>query len=166
MRPRRRTTSAFDYLPAITGDHSHMNTVADMADGDGKRLFRDGREPGSRNGERAAAAERTAGAGLAGGPRFPADGDGGVLARGSGNCSAARSAPKTSARKSSSSRPRRIPRKDGSFTNTQRLLQWHHKAIDRRAIAAASSTSSSSWDSGLKRLYAGSTDPKDRPILD
>ena len=33
--------------------------------------------------------------------------------------------------------------KDGSFTNTQRLLQWHHRRSSRRATAARSSGSTS-----------------------
>ena len=51
----------YDYLPTLTGDHSHMNTVVDMADGARERLFRDGREPGGRVDERAAAAQRVCG---------------------------------------------------------------------------------------------------------
>ena len=33
--------------------------------------------------------------------------------------------------------------KDGSFTNTQRLLQWHFKAVEPKATAAPSSGSTS-----------------------
>ncbi len=42
----------FDYLPRATGDHSHMNTVADMADGTVKGYFVMGENPviGSMNG--------------------------------------------------------------------------------------------------------------------
>ena len=35
--------------------------------------------------------------------------------------------------------------KEGSFTNTQRLLQWRHKAIDPPADPAANCTSYSTW---------------------
>jgi formate dehydrogenase major subunit len=66
--------------------------------------------------------------------------------------------------------------KDGSFTNTQRLLQWHHTAVEpagdarselwftyhlglriRRKLAAASAASAAS---------AGETADTDRPVLD
>jgi formate dehydrogenase major subunit len=42
----------YDYLPRLTGDHSHMNTVADMADGSVKGYFVMGENPvvGSMNG--------------------------------------------------------------------------------------------------------------------
>ena len=43
--------------------------------------------------------------------------------------------------------------KNGSFTNTQRLLQWHDKAVARRATRAATCGSSISWAPRLgKRL--------------
>ena len=56
--------------------------------------------------------------------------------------------------------------KDGNFTNTQRLLQWHHKAVEPPGEAR----SDLHWIYHLGRTVrdklAGSTDPKDRPILD
>ena len=39
-------------------------------------------------------------------------------------------APRRSAPRSSSCRPPRTPRRTARFTNTQRLLQWHHKAVE------------------------------------
>ncbi len=56
--------------------------------------------------------------------------------------------------------------KDGNFTNTQRLLQWHHKAIEPPGEAR----SELHWIYHLGKLIrqklAGSEDPKNRPILD
>lgn len=57
------------------------------------------------------------------------------------------------------------PEKDGSFTNTQRLLQWHDKAVD-----PAGDCRSDLWflfDLGkrMKRLYAGSAAPRDQGLL-
>jgi formate dehydrogenase major subunit len=56
--------------------------------------------------------------------------------------------------------------KDGSFTNTQRLLQWHHKACEPRGDAR----SDLQWIHQLGRVIraklAGSEDPRDRPVLD
>ena len=39
-------------------------------------------------------------------------------------------APRTSGRRCSSCRPRPTRRRTARFTNTQRLLQWHHKAVE------------------------------------
>src|SRR4051812_41019768 len=56
--------------------------------------------------------------------------------------------------------------KDGTFTNTQRLLQWHHKALD----PPGDCRSELHWIYHLgKRIRAklrDSNDPRDRPILD
>jgi formate dehydrogenase major subunit len=56
--------------------------------------------------------------------------------------------------------------KDGSFTNTQRLLQWHHKACE----PPEDCRSDLHWIYHLGRLIreklAGSEDPRDRPVLD
>ncbi|HCI79763.1 MAG TPA: formate dehydrogenase, partial [Ktedonobacter sp.] len=54
--------------------------------------------------------------------------------------------------------------KEGSFTNTQRLIQWRDKAID-----PANDNRSDLWfiyhlGKRLKELYANSTEPKDRPL--
>ncbi len=55
--------------------------------------------------------------------------------------------------------------KEGTMTQTSRLLQWHDKAVD-----PAGESKSDLWyfnwlAKRIKELYAGSTDPKDRPIL-
>jgi formate dehydrogenase major subunit len=54
--------------------------------------------------------------------------------------------------------------KDGSFTNTQRLLQWHHAAVD-----PADDRRSDLWflhhlGRMVRERLAGSTDPRDRPV--
>ncbi len=56
--------------------------------------------------------------------------------------------------------------KDGSFTNTQRMLQWHHKAVE-----PAGDTRSDLWfmyhlGRLVREKLAGSTDEMDRPVLD
>jgi len=56
--------------------------------------------------------------------------------------------------------------KDGSFTNTQRLLQWHHKAIDPPGDCRSELDFVFKLGQRLKKLYAASSEPKDRPILD
>src|SRR5690606_40037358 len=56
--------------------------------------------------------------------------------------------------------------KPGSFTNTQRLLQWRHQAVQ-----PAGDQRSELWfyyhlGRRIRAKLAGSTDPRDRPILD
>ena len=56
--------------------------------------------------------------------------------------------------------------KDGSFTNTQRLLQWHHQAVE-----PAGETRSDLWFTFhlgriIREKLAASTDPMDRPLLE
>ena len=56
--------------------------------------------------------------------------------------------------------------KDGTFTNTQRLLQWHHKAVDPPGDCRSELDFLFHLGWRLKRAYAASRDPKDRPIQD
>jgi formate dehydrogenase major subunit len=56
--------------------------------------------------------------------------------------------------------------KDGSFTNTQRLLQWHRKALE-----PAGDCRSDLWfyyhlGRRIREKLAGSPEPRDRPLLD
>jgi formate dehydrogenase major subunit len=121
----------FAWLPQLTGNHSHMTTVADMADGKLKGYFVMGENPaaGSMNG----ALHRK-------GLRklewlvmrdFPLN----------ETAEFWRTAPEIAR---GEVRTEDIQtevfffpaathtEKDGSFTNTQRMLQWHHKAIHGR----------------------------------
>src|SRR4051812_8319961 len=56
--------------------------------------------------------------------------------------------------------------KDGSFTNTQRLLQWHHKAVDPPEDARSELWFMFHLGRRIREKLAGSTDPRDRAILD
>ena len=58
------------------------------------------------------------------------------------------------------------PETDGTLTNTQRLLQWHCKAIDPPGDCRSDSWFVYNLGKRLRRLYAGSTDPKDQPLLE
>jgi formate dehydrogenase major subunit len=57
------------------------------------------------------------------------------------------------------------PEKEGSLTNTQRLLQWHNKAVDPAGDRRSDAWFLYNLGKRLKQLYAGSTDPKDQPLL-
>jgi formate dehydrogenase major subunit len=58
-----------------------------------------------------------------------------------------------------------IPEKEGSFTNTQRLLQWHDKAVNSPGDCHSDAWFVYNLGKRLKTLYAGSTDAKDQPLL-
>src|SRR5215468_8403373 len=57
------------------------------------------------------------------------------------------------------------PEKEGSLTNTQRLIQWHNKAVDPIGDCRSDAWFLYNLGKRLKQLYAGSTDPKDQPLL-
>ena len=146
----------FDYLPRMTGDHSHMTTYAAMADGGVKGYFIMGENPivGSMNGGFQCSAMRKL------------------------DWLVVRDFQRTETAEFWRAQADEIgtevfffpaathTEKDGAFTNTQRLLQWHHKAVEPPGDCR--SELDFVYDLGLrmKRLYAGSTEVKDRPILD
>ena len=56
--------------------------------------------------------------------------------------------------------------KDGTFTNTQRLLQWHHKAQEPKGDARSDLWFMFHLGKLIREKLAGSTEEMDRPILD
>ena len=56
--------------------------------------------------------------------------------------------------------------KNGSFTNTQRMLQWHHQAIEPAGDARSELWFYFHLGRIIREKLAGSTDPRDRPLLD
>lgn len=55
--------------------------------------------------------------------------------------------------------------KNGSFTNTMRVVQFHDKAVDPPGDARSESWFVYHLGRRLRELYAGSTDPRDRGLL-
>ena len=53
---------------------------------------------------------------------------------------------------------------EGSFTNTQRLIQWHEKAVDPPGDCRSDLWFTVQLGKRLKKLYAGSALPRDRGI--
>jgi formate dehydrogenase major subunit len=153
----------FDTLPRMTGDHSHLATVADMADGKVKGYLVLGENPtvGSMNGAlhrkglrkldwcvvRDFQPTETAEFWRVG-PEYE---------RGEVKTEDVRTEvfflPAAA-----------HTEKDGSFTNTQRLLQWHHKAIEPRGDRRSDLWFAYHLGKRLQRLYAGSTAERDRAI--
>ncbi|CAN5564771.1 molybdopterin-dependent oxidoreductase [soil metagenome] len=153
----------FDYLPRLTGDHSHMSTVSEMADGQLKGYFVMGENPsvGSMNG----ALQRKGLRALEW-----------MVVRDFHLIETAefwRSAPEI---ESGEVRTEDIEtevfffpaashtEKDGTFTNTQRLLQWHHKAVDPTGDARSELHFMYHLGLRLKEMYKGSRKKRDRAI--
>jgi formate dehydrogenase major subunit len=55
--------------------------------------------------------------------------------------------------------------KDGTFTNTQRLLQWHHKAVEPPDDARSDLWFYFHLGRRIREKLAGSTDERDAPLL-
>ena len=155
----------YDYLPFITGDHSTYRTMLDMADGKVNGFFVMGENPavGSANGRlhRFAMAEldwlvvrdlveiETA--------TFWKDGP--EIA--TGELKTADIGTEVFFLPAAAH-----TEKDGSFTQTQRMLQWHHKAVEPEGDCRSELWFY--WHLGriIQEKLAGSTESRDRPVLD
>ena len=56
--------------------------------------------------------------------------------------------------------------KDGTFTNTQRVLQWHHKAVEPPNDCRSELQFFFELGGKLRERVRGSVEPRDRPLLD
>jgi formate dehydrogenase major subunit len=56
--------------------------------------------------------------------------------------------------------------KDGSFTNTQRMLQWHHTAVEPAGDARSDLWFTYHLGRRIREKLAASSDQMDRPVLD
>ncbi len=149
----------FDYLPQCTGDHSTLPTQIAMKDGIVKGYFVIGQNPAA-SGQNGAMIN----AGL---ERL--DWMVNVDAYETETASFWKregADPATIATECFFIPAATILEKDGTMVNTNRLLQWHD-----RAIAPIGESVTDAWflytlGKRLKELYAGSNDAKDRPLLD
>ena len=155
----------FNYVPRITGDHSHYTMMLRMLDGDVKGMLCVGQNPavGSANSKlmRLALAKLDW-----------------LVVRDFQPIESATFWKDSPEHESGEARAEDIQtevfflpaaahtEKDGSFTNTQRLLQWHHKACE----APDDCRSDLHWiyhlGTAVRRLLAESTLERDRPVLD
>jgi formate dehydrogenase major subunit len=153
----------YECIPRLSGDHSHHSTVANMADGKLRGYFVMGENPtvGSMNG----AFQRKGLRQLEW-----------LVVRDFAPTETAefwRSAPEIDR---GDVRPEDIgtevfffpcaahTEKDGTFTNTQRLLQWHHAAVAPPGDCRSELHFMYHLGRRLKKLYADSSDPKDAGI--
>ena len=153
----------FDWLPKLTGSHSHMTTVADMADGRVPGYFVMGENPvvGSPNGALQRKGLRRA--------KW-------VVVRDFQPNETAefwRTSPEHERGETSAEQigtevfffpAAAHTEKDGSFTNTQRLLQWHHKAIDPPGDCRSELHFVYHLGKRLQALYKGSDRERDLPV--
>ncbi|MGH9127082.1 MAG: molybdopterin dinucleotide binding domain-containing protein, partial [Acidimicrobiales bacterium] len=155
----------FDYLPRMTGDHSTYPTVVDMIEGRVKGYFLAGENPavGSANGKM----QRLGMANLDW-----------LVVRDLAMIESAtfwKDGPEIS---TGELRTEEIgtevfflpaaahTEKSGTFTNTQRMLQWHHKAVEPPDDATSELTFYYELGKRIRQKLAGSTDEMDRPLLD
>jgi len=150
----------YDWVPKITGDHSHITTSAEMADGKVKGFIVFGQNPAA--GSPNARLQRKALGQL--------DWLVTIDLYETETASFWYAAPEGVDPKTIKTEVFLMPtaapaEKDGTFTNTQRLLQWHDKAVDPKG-----DTRSDLWfvyhlGRRLKDLYRGSTAAADRGLL-
>jgi formate dehydrogenase major subunit len=153
----------FDHLPRLSGNHSHMVTVGEMADGKVQGYFVMGENPpvGSMQGALHRKGLRKL--------KWLVVRDFQLIE----TAEFWRTAPEIAR---GEVKPEEIQtevfffpaaahtEKSGSFTNTQRMLQWHEEAIEAPGDARSELHFAYHLGLRLKRLYADSTSPNDRPI--
>ena len=156
---------AFGYLPRLTGDHSTYQTVLEMFEGRVKGFFALGENPavGSGNSRmhRLALAELDW-----------------LVVRDLQETETAAFWYDSPERETGELRPADIgtevfllpaaahTEKDGSFTQTQRLLQWHDKAVEPAGDQRSELWFTYHLGRIIREKLAASTDERDRPLLD
>jgi len=155
----------YDYLPRLTGDHSTYRTTLDMLDGKIAGFFLFGENPAV--GSSHARLHRLAMANLDW-----------LVVRDLVEVESAtfwKNAPEI---ETGELRTAEIgtevfflpgashTEKDGTFTNTQRLLQWHSKAVEPKGDCQSDLSFTYHLGRRIREKLAGSEDPKNRPLLD
>jgi formate dehydrogenase major subunit len=155
----------FDHLPKIDGDHSTYQTAFDMLDGKVKGFFLLGENPGV--GSAHAKLQRLALANLDW-----------LVVRDLFEIESAsfwKDAPELETGELKTNEIGTevflLPaashvEKDGAFTNTQRLLQWHYKALEPEGDRRSELWFMYHLGRKLREKLAGSNDPRDNPLLE
>ena len=149
----------FEYLPQLTGDHSTLPTTFAMKDGTVKGYFVIGQNPAAsgQNTELVCAAlERLEW--MVNLDSYETE-TASFWAREGAD-------PGTIATECFFIPAATILEKEGTMTNTNRLLQWHDKAVEPAGESVSDGWFLYELGKRLRGLYADSADPKDRPILD
>jgi formate dehydrogenase major subunit len=155
----------FNHLPRINGDHSNYATMLRMLDGEVKGFFAVGENPavGSANGK----LQRLAMAKL----DWLVVRDTNMIETATFWCDSqevesGELVPEEIATEVFFMPAAAHTEKDGTFTNTQRLLQWHHKAVEPREDCRSELHFFHELGKKIREKLAGSSDPKDRAVLD
>ena len=155
----------FDYLPKINGDHSTYQSAFDMIDGKVKGFFLLGENPGV--GSSHAKLQRLALASLDW-----------LVVRDLYEIESAsfwKDAPELETGELETERigtevflmpAAAHVEKDGAFTNTQRLLQWHFKALEPEGDRRSELWFMYHLGRKLRQKLADSDDPRDKPLLE
>ena len=149
----------FDYLPQLIGDHSQLPTTFAMKDGVVKGYFVIGQNPGAsgQNAEMTKAAMESL-EWLVNIDSYENETVSFWRREGAD--------PSKIATEVFFLPGATVLEKDGTMTQTSRLLQGHDKAVEPMGDSKSDAYYFTWLIKRLKELYAGSTDPKDRPILD
>jgi len=156
---------AFDYLPKIDGDHSSYRTIADMIKGKVSGYFLVGENPtvGHPNG-------RMNRFGLANLDWLVVRDlqmiESATFWKESPEIETGELAPETIGTEVFFVPAASHAEKEGTFTQTQRLLQWRHKAVEPPGDAKSDLWFYFHLGRILRERLADSTDPRDRPLLD
>ncbi len=149
----------FEYLPQIAGDHSVLPTQFSMKDGNVKGYFVIGMNPAAsgQNAELARAAlERLEW--MVNIDAYETETASFWKREGTD--------PATIGTECFFLPSATVLEKDGTMVNTNRMLQFHDKAVEPAGASKSDLYLFHQLGKRLKALYAGSADPKDRPILD
>ncbi len=156
---------AFDYLPKIDGDHSSYRTITDMIKGKVSGYFLVGENPtvGHPNG-------RMNRFGLANLDWLVVRDlqmiESATFWKESPEIETGELAPETIGTEVFFMPAATHAEKEGTFTQTQRVLQWRHKAVEPPNDAKSDLWFYFHLGRILRERLAGSTDPRDRPLLD
>jgi formate dehydrogenase major subunit len=155
----------FDYLPKITGDHGTYRTVLDMIDGKVKGYFLLGQNPavGSAQGK----LQRLGMANLDWlVVRDLFEIESASFWKNSPEIETGEIVPEECRTEVFLMPAASHVEKEGTFTQTQRMLQWREKALDPPADCRSELWFFYHLGRLVKQRLEGSTDPKDRPVLD
>jgi formate dehydrogenase major subunit len=154
---------AYDYLPKIIGDHSHMPMFIEMSNGTIKGFFAMGQNPavGGQN----ASFQRQALAKLDWMVvRDLYETETASFWKDSPEVTGGKLKPEAIQTEVFFLPAAAVPEMDGSFTNTMRLVQWHDKAADPPDDARSDIWFTVHLGNRLKQLYADSKEPRDKPM--
>lgn len=155
----------FDYLPRLTGDHSTYRTTLAMLEGDIHGFFLLGQNPavGSSNGR----LHRLAMANLKWlVVRDLVEVESATFWRDSPEVDTGELDPAEIATEVFFLPAASHTEKDGTFTNTQRLLQWHEQAVEPSGDCRSDLWFAYHLGRRIRARLAERGDPRDRPVLD